>query len=166
MQDILQERRASNKIVDKAMSEARKLSAEALEMMSKANLQMMKVDEHIISERNRASTQIREERLFQSRESDRLRRKLGNTIHKLHREQEALMKLSTATPNKKYQDVRIKMIAVSMRLKDQRMIWQKRLSELDASSKNRISNECESRVLYSAPTRQILCCQKPIHGGY
>ena len=96
MQDLLQEHRASNKIIDEAMSEARKLSSEALEMMRETNLQMIKVDERIISKHNRMSAKIREERLFQSRESDRLRRKLGDTIQKLHREQEASIKLFTA----------------------------------------------------------------------
>ena len=78
-------------------------------------------------------------------ESDRLRRKFGDTINKLHREQEASIKLSKAKSNKKYQDVRIKMIAVSTKLKDQRIIWQKHLSDVDASSKKRISNERERR---------------------
>jgi vacuolar-type H+-ATPase subunit H len=58
MQDILRERRASNKIIDEAMSDARKLSTEALEMMREANLQVIKDDERIISERNRASAKI------------------------------------------------------------------------------------------------------------
>ena len=63
MQDILRECRASNKFIDEAMSDARKLSAEALEMMREANQQMIKADEHIISERICASTQIREEKV-------------------------------------------------------------------------------------------------------
>ncbi len=117
------------------MSKAHKLSTEALETMREANLQVIKVNEGIISERNRTSAQIQEERLFQSRESDRLRRKLGGTTQKLHHEQEASIKLLAAKSNKKYQDVRIKMIIVSTKLKDQCIIWQKRLSELDASLK-------------------------------
>jgi hypothetical protein len=74
-----------------------------------------------------------------------LQRKFGDTIDKLHCEQEASIKLSTAKSNKKYQDVRIKMISVSTKLKDQRMIWQKHLFDLDASSKKRISSEREHR---------------------
>ncbi len=58
MQDILREHRWSNKIIDKAMSNARKLSTKALEMMREANLQVIKDDERIISEHNRASTKI------------------------------------------------------------------------------------------------------------
>jgi hypothetical protein len=120
------------------MSDARKISTEALEMMREANLQVIKDDEHIISKRSRASANIQEERLFQARESDRLRRKCGDTIDKLHREQEASIKLSTAKSNKKYQDVRIKMSDISTKLKDQRMIWQ-------TSLKKQISNERERR---------------------
>ena len=145
MQDILQERRVSNKIIDEAMSDARKLSTEALEMMREANLQVIKDNERIISERNRASAKIQEERLFQARESDRLKRQFGVTINKLHRGQEASIKLLTANSNKKYQDVFIKMIAVSTKLKDQQKIWQKRFSDIDASSKKRRRNERERR---------------------
>ncbi len=50
MQDILRECRTSNKIIDEAMSKAYKLSADAWEMMSEANLKMTKADELIISE--------------------------------------------------------------------------------------------------------------------
>ena len=74
-----------------------------------------------------------------------MRRKFGDTTDKLHREQETSIKLSMAKSNKKYQDVRIKMIVVSTKLKDQRMIWRKHLSDFDASSKKRISNERERR---------------------
>jgi hypothetical protein len=105
MQDIFQERHATNKIIDKAMSEAHKLSADAWEMMSEANLKMTKADELIILERNCASTKIQEERLFQSRESDRLWQRLGNTLHKHHREQESTINLLMAKSNKKYKDV-------------------------------------------------------------
>jgi len=145
MQDVLRERRASNKLIDDAMFEARKLSTKALEMMREASLKMAEVDHRIISVRNCATSQIREERLFQSRESARLQKKLCDTIDKLHREQDASMKVSTVKSNKKYEQVRSKMIAVSTKLKDQRIAWQKRLSELDASSKNQISTERERR---------------------
>jgi len=145
MQDVLRERRTSNKLIDEAMSKARKLSSKALEMTRDYYLKMMEVNNQIISTRSRASTEIREERLFQSRESASLRKKLGDTIDKLNREQEASMKILTAKSNKRYEQVRIKMIAVSTKLKDQHIIWQKRLSELDVSSKNQISNERERR---------------------
>ncbi len=125
MQDIFRERRASNKIIEEAMSKARKLSADAWEMMNEANLKMTKADELVISERNCASTKIQEERLFQSRESARLRQRLGNTIHKHRREQESTIHLLMAKSNKKYEDIQLKMIVVSTKLKDQCNIWQK-----------------------------------------
>jgi hypothetical protein len=145
MQDIFRERRTFNKIIEEAMSEAHKLSADAWEMMSEANLKMTKADELIISERNRVSTKIQEERLFQSRESARLWQRLGNTIHKHRREQESTIHLLMAKPNKKYEDIQLKIIAISTKLKDQRIIWQKQLSELDLSSKNQLSKERECR---------------------
>jgi hypothetical protein len=55
------------------------------------------------------------------------------------------MKISTEKSNKKYDQVKLKMIDISTKLKDQRIVWQKRLSELDESSKNRISTERERR---------------------
>ncbi len=96
MQDIFLEHCASNKIIDEAMSEARKLSADAWEIISEANLKMTKAGQLIISECNRASTKIQKERLFQSRESARLRQRMENTINKHHCEQESTMNLLMA----------------------------------------------------------------------
>ena len=59
MQDVLRERRTSNKLIDEAMSKARKLSSEALEMTRDYYLKMMEVNNQIISTRSRASTEIR-----------------------------------------------------------------------------------------------------------
>ena len=53
------------------MVEARRLSAEALEMMSKANDMCDEAEAKIIAERNRASARLREERAHHSRESVR-----------------------------------------------------------------------------------------------
>ncbi len=58
MQDTLRECRMFNKLIDEAMSEARKLSSEALEIMREANLKAMKVDNQIISECSRLSANI------------------------------------------------------------------------------------------------------------
>jgi hypothetical protein len=149
MQDIFWECHASSKIIEEAMSEARKLSANAWEMMSEANLKMTKADELIISGRNCASTKIQKERLFQSKESARLlQQRLGNTINKHRHEQESTIHLLMAKSNKKYENIWLKMIAVSTKLKDQPIIWQKQLSELDLSSKNQLSKEHERRRCY------------------
>jgi len=53
------------------------------------------------------------------------------------------VKILTAKSNKRYEHDIIKLNAVSTNLKDQRIIWQNRLSELDVSSKNWISKERE-----------------------
>jgi hypothetical protein len=45
MQDILRERRCSNKIIDESMSEARKLSREAVEVINAANAEMNEADQ-------------------------------------------------------------------------------------------------------------------------
>ncbi len=127
------------------MSEARKLSSEALEMMRDANLKTMEADNQVISKRNNASAMIQEERSFHSKESATLRRKMVDTIDKLNREQEASVKKLTAKSNKRYEHVIIEMNAVTTKLMDERIIWQKHLSELDVSSKNRISKEREHR---------------------
>ena len=68
MLDIRRERQASNFIIDDAMVEARWLSADALEMMAKAN-------DTIITEREKTAASLHEERAHHSRESERLRQK-------------------------------------------------------------------------------------------
>ena len=100
MQDILQERCTSNKLIDEAMSEARKLSSKALEMMRDANLKTMEGDNQIISKRSKMSPKIQEEQLFHSRESTTLRRKLVNTIDKqLHKERIKKMNAKVSVVN-------------------------------------------------------------------
>jgi hypothetical protein len=47
------------------MSEACKLSTEALEMINKVNAKMINADEHIVAEHAHASTNICNERLLQ-----------------------------------------------------------------------------------------------------
>ena len=55
------------------------------------------------------------------------------------------MSLMLSKSNKKFDQLRCKMLTVSNKLKDQRVIWQKRLSELEISSKNQLSKEREHR---------------------
>ena len=76
MVDILREKRAPNKIIDDIMIDARRLSSEALEMMSQANEKSAKAEERIINERKCASVQLHKERARNSRELARLRQKL------------------------------------------------------------------------------------------
>ena len=165
--DILCERRASNKIIDEAMVEARRLSAEALEMMSKANDMCDEAEAKIIAERNRASARLREERAHHSRESVQCRQKQVAAIDKLHQEQASLVEeiqskskkklckvrekqLSSveeiqSKSKKKLCKVKEKVVMLSTKLKEQHSIWQKRLAKIDSSSKNRISNEQQLR---------------------
>jgi hypothetical protein len=145
MVDILREKRASNIIIDKAMINARYLSAKALVMMGDADKRYREAQAQVIAERNLANARVREERAHHSRASTRLRQNLEEKLEKQNREQDASMKISKVKSDKKYEQVRSKMIAVSTKLKDQRIVWQKRLSELDVSSKNRISTERERR---------------------
>jgi hypothetical protein len=63
--DIRRERQASNFIIDDAMVEARRLSADALEMMAKAN-------DTIHNEREKTAARLHEERAHHSKESERL----------------------------------------------------------------------------------------------
>jgi hypothetical protein len=165
--DILRERRASNKIIDEAMVEARRLSAEALEMMSKANDMCDEAEAKIIAERNRASARLREERAHHSRESVQCRQKQVAAIDKLHQVQASLVEEIQSNSKKKLCkvrekqlssveeiqsksknklcNVREKVVMLSTKLKEQHSIWQKRLAEIDSSSKNRISNERQIR---------------------
>jgi hypothetical protein len=87
MLDIRQERQASNLLIDKAMVEARWLSADALEMMVNANEKIIternQADEMQITERNKAAARLHEERAHHSRESERLRQKQAVSIEKL-----------------------------------------------------------------------------------
>ena len=60
MQDIYPKRKASNKIIDEAMSDAHKLMAEALVMMREAEIKCSKVVECISADNNLAATCIHE----------------------------------------------------------------------------------------------------------
>ena len=149
------------------MVEARCLSAESLEMMSKANNMCDEAKAKIIAELNRASARLREECAHHSRESVRCRQKQVAAIDKLHQEQASLVEeiqskskkklckvrekqLSSveeiqSKSKKKLCKVREKVVMLSTKLKEQHSIWQKRLAEIDSSSKNRISNERQLR---------------------
>jgi hypothetical protein len=119
LQDILRERRASNKIIDEAMSEARKLSREAVEMINEENAKINDADKRIIAERTLASAKICDERVFQSSQSARLRQKLEDSLNKHQREHESSMKILVDNSNKKYQQVQMNMVSISQKLHDE-----------------------------------------------
>ncbi len=62
-------------------------------------------------------------------------------IDKLHREQEPSIKELQSKSNKKSDKVRNNVVRVSNKLKEQCLIWQKRHSDMESSSKNLLSKE-------------------------
>ncbi len=98
MVDILWEQRASNKIIDEAIIKARRLSDEALDMISKANKKCANMEEWIINECNSASAQVCQEHTHNSRESARLQQKLVTRIDKLHQDQESSIRSYNPSP--------------------------------------------------------------------
>ena len=141
MVDLLQEKRASNKIIDKAMVEANQLSAKALVMMTTAHKIHADAEMHITNEPSRAATLLYQEHAHSAGESARLREKLVTTINKLNREQESSINQLRFKSNKKYEKARNDVMTLSSKLKDQCITWQKRLNDLDCSSKNLVSKE-------------------------
>ena len=145
MLDIRQERQASNLLIDKAMVEARRLSAEALEMMVNANEKIIternQADEMQITERNKAAARLHEERAHHSRESERLRQKQAVSIEKIQQEQASLVKLVQSKCDAKYHKVREDLANVSNKLKEQRLMWQTKIRDIDSSYKNHRSKE-------------------------
>jgi len=145
MVTILREKKSSNIIIDKAMNDACLLSAKALDMMSYADKTYREAQAQVIAERNLANARVREERVHHSRASTRLRQNLEDKLDKHTCEQDTLMSLMLSKSNKKFDQLRCKMLTISNKLKDQCVIWQKHLSELDISSMNQLSKEREHR---------------------
>jgi hypothetical protein len=141
MVDLLREKRAPNTIIDDAMIEARRLSAEALDMMTMAEKIQADAEVRIMNEQSHATTQLRQERAHSASASSRLRGKLATSIDKLNREQESSLKLLKLKSNKKYEKARNDVITLLSKLKDQRITWQEKLSNIDGSSKNLVSKE-------------------------
>ena len=81
MQDILQEHRVSNKIIIESMIEDRALFSEALKLMSQSDGMSPSIENQIISEHDRASTQLHKERAHHSMQSAKLREKHNNNTH-------------------------------------------------------------------------------------
>jgi len=116
-------------------------------MMSYADKTYREAQAQVIAERNLENARVREERVHHSRASTRLRQNLEDKLdkHKHTHEQDSAMSLMLSKSNKKFDQLRCKMLTISNKLKDQRVIWQKRLLELDISSKNQLSKERERR---------------------
>ncbi len=94
-----------------------------------------------MNERSRATTQLRQERAHSVSESSWLQWKLVTSIDKLNQEQESSLKLLRFKSIKKYEKARNDVITLLSKLKNQRITWQKKLSNIDGSSKNLVSKE-------------------------
>jgi hypothetical protein len=158
MVDLLEEKQASNKIIDEAMVEAHQLSAKALDMMTTAHKIHADAEVRIMNEQSRTTTLLLQEHAHSAGESARLWEKLVTTINKLNREQESSINQLKFKSNKKYEKVRYDVMMLSSKLKDQYITWQKRLNDLDYSSKNLVSKERRAgAILYSSnSTKQPL----------
>jgi len=81
MVNILREKKASNIIIDKAMNDARLLSAKVMDTMSYAIKTYREAQAQVIAERNLANARVREERVHHhSRVSTRLRQNLEDKL--------------------------------------------------------------------------------------
>ena len=128
-------------VIDDAMVDARRLSGEALEMMQKAKEMQDNIDKRIITERNRASATLSLERAHHSIESQRLRTKHATSIVRLHEEKASLVKVLQSKSDEKCNSLREDVANFSEKLKEQRLIRQKRLHVIHLSSKNDLSKE-------------------------
>ena len=116
------------------MVEARRLSTEALEMMAKAN-------DTIITECEKTAARLHEEHAHHSKESERLRQKQAVSIEKLKHDQASLVQSVQSKCDAKYHKVQEDVANVSKKLKEQRLMWQTKLRDIDLSSKNHRSKE-------------------------
>ena len=112
------------------MIDAHHLSAKALDMMSDANKTYREAQAVVVAERNLANARVREERVFHSRASTRLRLNFEDKLDKQNREQDALMRIMLAKSNKKFDKLRSEMRTISNKLKGQCVTWQKRVGHI------------------------------------
>ena len=160
MLDIRRERKVSNIIIDEAMGEARRLSADAFKMIVKANETILTernranqmimternhANEMRITEHNKAAARLHKERSHHSRESERLRQKQAASIEKLQQEQASLVKLVQSKCDVKYHKALGDVASLSKKLTEQRLMWQTRLRDTDSSYKDHQSKERASR---------------------
>jgi len=146
MVDIHQEKRASNRMIDEAMSVAHKLSREAVEMINNATVKINEAKQRLIGARaHAASAKICEERIFQSNRITTLEQQLKDTLNKHEQEHEAATKLLVDRSNKKHHQLQMNMISISQKLWDEHSKWQQCLADLDSTSKSQLSNKCACR---------------------
>lgn len=133
-QALHRERKASNIIIDKAMEDAHRLSAEAMDMMDMAQDKYDTADEKIIAEKDRAASRVRKERAIHVRQ-----------LEKRDQEYAASIKLIKVAHDKKISRIKKQLDDTSKKLSEQSEQWRKRLDELDRSSTSRIVDEKHRR---------------------
>ena len=102
---------------------------------------------------NFATTCIRAERMHRSRESARLQQKLEDRLEKQNREQDASINQMQFISDMKLDKVRHAMFAISNKQKEQCLVWQNCLAQLDSLKKNHLSKE---HVLTEEPKPMVV----------
>jgi vacuolar-type H+-ATPase subunit I/STV1 len=141
------ERKASNIIIDKAMEDAHRLSAEAMDMMDMAQEKYDTAEEKIIAERDHAASCVRKERAIHARQEANHEEKVKAILEKRDRENEAAINLIKVAHDKKISCIKKELDDTSKKLSEQSEQWRKRLDldELDRSSTSRIIDEKHRR---------------------
>ena len=144
-QELRQERKASNIIIDDAMKDARQLSKDAIEMMEEAKKKCAAADNNAIAERDRAASSVRKERAIHARQEANHEEKVKATLEKRDREYEATINEIKVAHDKKIFRIKKELDNTSKKLSEQSEHWRKRLDELDRSSTSRIVDEKHRR---------------------
>ena len=131
------ERKASNIIIDKAMEDAHRLSAEAMDMMDMAQEKYDTAEEKIIAKRDRAASCVRKERAIHARQEANHEEKVKAILEKRDRENEAAIsnQFNKSCPRQKISCIKKELDDTSKKLSEQSEQWRKRLDELDCSSR-------------------------------
>ena len=145
-QELRQERKASNIIIDDAMKDARQLSKDAIEMMEEAKKKCAAADNNAIAERDRAASSVRKERAIHARQEANHEEKVKAILEKRDREYEATINEIKVAHDKKIFRIKKELDNTSKKLSEQSEHWRKRLDELDRSSTSRIVDEKHRRT--------------------
>ena len=92
------------------MNDAHLLSAKALDMMNYADKIYREAQAQVIAEHNLENARVREEIFHHSRASTRLRQNLEDKLDKHTHEQDSSMSLMLSKSNKKFDQLRCKML--------------------------------------------------------
>jgi hypothetical protein len=104
---------------------------------------MAKANDTINNEREKTAARLHEERAHHSKESERLRQKQAVSMEKLKHDQASLVQSVQSKCDAKYHKMQEDVANVSKKLKEQRLMWQTKLRDIDLSSKN---HHCKERA--------------------